>query len=143
MNRPQAGLFSHTCIRVKDADRTVQFYHDLLGMPIVERRGTSGTGSGMAALGTQENYLEVFEVREGQSVDDADPRALRLNHLGLWVEHMEELEQRAATAGHPFLNPIGSNSNWVGAAIKVGWVMDPDGNRVELFEWTGPAQAPS
>ena len=35
------------------------------------------------------------------------------------------------------------NGNWVGAAIKVGWVMDPDGNPVELFEWTGPGQPPA
>src|SRR5437879_775080 len=88
--------FLEKSFRVKDADRTVQFYHGLLGMPVVERQGAAGTGAGMAALGTQENYLEVFEVREGQPVDDADPRALRLNHFGLWVENMAELEQRAA-----------------------------------------------
>jgi hypothetical protein len=72
---------------------------------------------------------------------DADFQSLRLNHFCLWVEGMEELEKRATAAGSPFLRPIGSSQNWVGAAIKVGWVVDPDGNRVELLEWTGPAQA--
>jgi lactoylglutathione lyase len=141
MIRPQAGQIGHTCIRVKDVDQTVSFYNDLLGMPVVERRGVPGTGNGMAALGAQANYLEVFEIKPDGPVDNADPRALRLNHFCLWVENMEDLEKRAAASGHPFLNPIRANSNWVGASIKVGWLLDPDGNRVELLEWVGPAEA--
>jgi lactoylglutathione lyase len=139
MDRPSAGQLGHTCIRVKDVDDTVKFYRDLLGMPVVERRDPP-SGTRMAALGASANYLEVFQRPPDQPVDDGDPRALRLNHFCIWVENLEELEQRAAAAGHPFLNPIRTNPNWVGAAIKVGWVTDPDGNRVELLEWTGPAQ---
>jgi catechol 2,3-dioxygenase-like lactoylglutathione lyase family enzyme len=141
MERPRAGQLGHTCIRVRDIDRTVQFYNGLLGMPIVERRDPEPPGTRMAALGSQENYLEVFQLRPDQKVaEDVDPQALRLNHFCLWVEGMEELEKRAAAAGSAFLNPIRSSPSWVGAAIKVGWVLDPDGNRVELLEWTGPAQ---
>jgi catechol 2,3-dioxygenase-like lactoylglutathione lyase family enzyme len=139
MNRPQAGQIGHTCIRVKNVDQTVSFYSDLLGMPVVERRGVPGTGNGMAALGAQANYLEVFEIKPDGPIADVDPLALRLNHFCLWVENIEDLEQRAAAAGHPFLKPIGANANWVGASIKVGWLIDPDGNRVELLEWVGPA----
>ena len=141
MSRPRAGQLGHTCIRVQDIDRTVEFYHGLLGMPIVERRDPPTFSTRMAALGSPENYLEVFQLRPDQTVADVDPQTLRLNHICLWVENMEDLEQRAAAAGFPFLNPIRTNPNWVGAAIKVGWVVDPDGNRVELLEWTGPAQA--
>lgn len=141
MERPRAGQLGHTCIRVQDVNATVRFYHDLLGMPIVERRDPPTFGTRMAALGANENYLEVFERRPDQPVDDVDPRSLRLNHVCLWVENLEDLEKRAAEAGAPFTQPIRSNSNWVGAAIKVSWVVDPDGNRVELLEWTGPAQS--
>jgi catechol 2,3-dioxygenase-like lactoylglutathione lyase family enzyme len=139
MERPQAGQLGHTCIRVNDVDQTVAFYHDLLGMPVVERREPPTGRTRMAALGSPQNYLEVFQRQPDQPVDEADPRSLRLNHFCVWVERMEELEQRAAAAGSPFLQPISSSPNWVGAAIKVGWVRDPDGNRVELLEWTGPA----
>lgn len=142
MQRPTAGQLCHTCIRVQDVDRTVAFYNGLLGMPVVERRDPPA-GTRMAALGSPENYLEFFQVRAGQEVEHSDPQALRLNHICLWVERMEELERRAADAGSPFLQPIRANPSWVGAAIKVGWVMDPDGNRVELLEWTGPAQPAS
>ncbi len=72
-------------------------------------------------------------------MERADPASLRLNHICLWVEQIEELEQRAA-AGHPFTHAIRVAPNLVGAALKVGWVIDPDGKRVELLEWTGPAQ---
>ena len=106
MNKPSASQLAHTCIRVKDLEKTVAFYNGLLGMPIVERRER------MVALGAPENYLEVFPWRDDQTPDSADPQTLRLNHICLWVE----------------------------AAIRVGWVIDPDGNRVELLEWTGPAQ---
>ena len=139
MERPRAGQLGHTCIRVKDVDRTVAFYQGLLGMPIVERREPPPGRARMAALGSQENYLEVFQLQPDQTVEASDPQTLRLNHFCLWVENMEDLEQRAAAAGSPFLQPIRSSPNWVGAAIKVGWVVDPDGNRVELLEWTGPA----
>jgi lactoylglutathione lyase len=134
MKKPGAGQLAHTCIRVKDMAKTIAFYNGLLGMPIVEQRER------MVALGAPENYLEVFPWRDDQSPDNADPQTLRLNHICLWVEGIEELEKRAAAAGSPFTGPIGQNTNWVQAAIRVGWVVDPDGNRVELLEWTGPAQ---
>jgi len=140
MERPQASQLGHICIRVKDLDATIQFYHGLLGMPIVERRAIPGSGSSFAALGSRANYLEVFPVAAGQEMEQADPASLRLNHICLCVEQIEELEQRAAAAGHPFTHAIRVAPSWVGAALKVGWVIDPDGNRVELLEWTGPAQ---
>ena len=140
MERPRAGQLGHTCVRVNDIDKTVEFYNGLLGMPVVERRDPEPPGTRMAALGSQENYLEVFQNKPDAEMAEVDPQALRLNHFCLWVEGMEELEKRAKEAGSPFLRPIGSSQNWVGAAIKVGWVVDPDGNRVELLEWTGPAQ---
>ncbi len=140
MERPQPGQIGHTCIRVQDIDKTVAFYGEFLGMPIAERRSNEA-GTTMVALGSQHNYLEVFPVRAGAEVEHSAPAALRLNHFCLWVEDLEGIERRAAAAGNPLLNPIGRNANWVGAAIKVGWILDPDGNRVELLEWTGPAQA--
>jgi lactoylglutathione lyase len=136
MNRPRPGQLGHTCIRVRDVAKTIDFYHGLLGMPVVETRETPP----MAALGAAENYLEVFELRDDQTVADVDPAQLRLNHFCLWVEDMEGLERRAGAAGHPFTQPIGASKNWVEASIKVGWVLDPDGNRVELLEWVGPAE---
>jgi catechol 2,3-dioxygenase-like lactoylglutathione lyase family enzyme len=143
MDKPQAGQIGHTCIRVADIERTVAFYHGLLGMPIVERRSPPTSRSHMAALGSQQNYLEVFQRRPDQAVEESDPQALRLNHFCLWVEQMEDLQRRAADAGSPFLNPIGTSANWVGASLKIAWVLDPDGNRVELLEWTGPARETS
>ncbi len=139
MSRPQPGTLCHTCIRVKDIDATVAFYHGLLGMPIVERRDPPPPGTRMAALGLQQDYLEVFQNRPDAAVDSADPQSLRLNHICLWAEDLAGLEKRAAAAGHPFTQPIRSNPGWVGAAINVSWIVDPDGNRVELLEWTGPA----
>ncbi len=141
MERPRAGQIGHTCIRATDIDKSVRFYNELLGMPIVERRDPPAPGTRAAALGSRENYLELFELKPEQEVEDRGGSAsLRLNHICLWVEGIDNLEKRAAEAGHPFLRPIGSNPNWMGAAIKVGWLFDPDGNRVELLEWTGPGQ---
>ncbi|TAK21216.1 MAG: VOC family protein [Chloroflexota bacterium] len=142
MPRPRGGQLGHTCIRVKDIDQTVVFYNGLLGMPIVERRDPPPPGTRMAALGSQENYLEVFQIKPDAQMENVDPTTLRLNHICLWVEGIEDLETRAAAAGSPFTGPIRSNPGWVGAAIKVGWVVDPDGNRVELLEWTGPGASP-
>ncbi len=53
MERPQASQLGHICIRVKDLDATIQFYHGLLGMPIVEHR---------AMPGSQTSFTEVFPV---------------------------------------------------------------------------------
>lgn len=134
MQRPRAGQLGHTCIRVKDLAATVKFYNGLLGMPIVEHKPDR-----VAALGSQENYLEVFPIRPDVEMADVDPQALRLNHFCLWMEGLEELEGRAAAAGHPFTGPIKPVAAWIGAALQVAWVVDPDGNRVELLEWMGPA----
>lgn len=145
MERPRPGQIGHTCIRVQDIDATVRFYNELLGMPLVERREPPAFSMRMAALGAQENYLEVFQRREGETLHTTpeDFFSLPLSHFSLWVEDMEQLQERCAAAGFPFTQGgnIRTNPNWVGASIKVAWVKDPDDNRVEMLEWVGPAES--
>jgi predicted enzyme related to lactoylglutathione lyase len=45
------------------------------------------------------------------------------------VDDLEALAKDLAAAGIPLLNPIEKHENG-----KFGWVMDPEGNKVELWE---------
>lgn len=143
MSKPQPGQLGHTCLRVRDLDTALHLYHGLLGMPVVETRRRAPPSRSMAALGTQQNYLEIFENGPTETAPPEAPaeQPLPLNHFSIWVENMEELEKRLTAEGYPFTNgPIRRAPNWVESSLKVGWIKDQDGNRVELLEYVGPAE---
>ncbi len=141
MSRPSAGQLAQTCLMVRDLDRSLALYHGLLGMPIVEVVRRDPPARAYAALGTPENYLEIFERRpeEGPLPERAADQPLGLHHLAVWVEDLEGLAARLAAAGYPLTGPIRSVSRWVGAALRVAWIEDPDGVKIELLEYVGPA----
>jgi methylmalonyl-CoA/ethylmalonyl-CoA epimerase len=119
--------FSYVGIRVKDLDRSVEFYSKLLGMEVKGRsriEQTKGETVGLESGGftLELNYYEKdspyykeYEVGEG------------LDHLAFNVENLDKALEEAKAAGYRVISEMKSNgSRWA-------YVEDPNGIWIELF----------
>lgn len=118
--------FLWTTIQVADLDRSLAFYHDLLGLPLQER--FQGTGREIAMLGTAEGTkLELICGGNPPPV----PPAPGLS-LGLGPENMAQQLERLRQAGYSIPVPVSPNPS-----LRFYFIPDPDGYTVQLVEQLG------
>ncbi|MBI2939283.1 MAG: VOC family protein [Chloroflexi bacterium] len=142
MAKPPTGQLAQTCLMVRNLDKTLALYRDLLGMPVVRITRRDPPARSLAALGMHDSILEIFERRPDEIplLDRMAEQRVGIHHLALWVENLEELGTRLTAAGYPFTSPIRHTPNWLGDALNVAWIEDPDGVKIELLEYCGPAE---
>jgi catechol 2,3-dioxygenase len=119
---PAATTLGAVHLRVADLDRSLSFYHRLLGLPVLERDATT------TVLGFADAPL--IRLRAFAGLQPALPNAAGLYHtailypdravLGAVVRHI-------SAAGYPF---SGASDHLVSEAF---YLDDPDGNGVELY----------
>lgn len=119
----------HTAYRVRDLDRSLHFYCDLLGL----RRAFDLDRDGkpwitFVYVGNQQ-FLELFP--EPDTEGDFSGNTGSYRHLQLMVDDLERTIAEMEARGLPrAANPPrqGRDGNWQ------YWVTDPDGNRIELMQ---------
>ncbi|MCX7907036.1 MAG: VOC family protein [Bacteroidetes bacterium] len=113
---------SRIVLRANRLSETENFYRDILGLPVRYRIGRDGV---VLAVGPDELVLRQAEA--GLSSEAPDPR---LAHFGFDLPHPEDVDRwakRFREAGVPILwGPF-----WR-AGRRVLFILDPDGNRIEL-----------
>src|SRR5436190_24200948 len=116
----------HTRYRVRDLEKTVSFYKDVLGLKEV-RRHTSGRGSQLVFLKAPEGDAEI----ESCKFDQSGPVAVGpdLTHLALEVDDLEKLAREAAAKGYPLSD--GPHST---GSSKIAFIDAPEGYEVGLIE---------
>ena len=113
---------------VEAYEKTLAFYHDLLGLPIVRRWGT---GENLAAfVDTGAGYLEIFS----NAPDELGEGALR--HLALTVENTDACIEAVRAAGYAItMEPkdlvIPSEPP---VCARIGFCEGPVGEAVEFFQ---------
>ncbi|MDR3474985.1 MAG: VOC family protein [Devosia sp.] len=120
----------HVALRVNDLQKSLDFYAKL-GFPEFLRLTNEDGSPWICYLRiTDEVYLELFPGADGGTV----PNTLRsgVNHLCLTTEDIEATEAHLQRVGVPLeakRNPDrGIDGN------RGMWVVDPDGNRIEIME---------
>ena len=144
--------FHHAAISTPDLDRSIRFYTDVVGCREAWAFGwEAGSEAADAMTGLQdsaaravmlqlgESYLELFEFSSPapRSADPVRPVCDHgITHICLQVRNLHEEHDRMKAAGMQFMSPP--------LAQETGYVVygrDPDGNVVELIEFTDvPAQ---
>src|ERR1700747_1983178 len=117
----------HTRYRVKDLEKTVSFYKDVLGLQEL-RRHTSGRGSQLVffkAPGSDEE-IEICKFdQSGPVVVGPD-----LTHLAFEVDNIDQFARESAHKGYPLTD--GPHRSPGGDAIA--FIDAPEGYEIELIE---------
>ena len=117
----------HLGLKVTDLDRSLRFYHDVLGLEIVHTSGPHANGGRSATLRAGSQQLDVFYRPDFVSADRDKP--VGMDHLCLTLEGesmeavLEVLQQQHVEVMWAPVTRHGTTSVYV---------FDPDGIHVEL-----------
>jgi lactoylglutathione lyase len=118
----------HVAIRVKDADRTLDFYINKLGFAEMMRLERDGRLWLVYLRITDDQFLEIFP--EGQGDHAPEREAIGYNHMCLTVPDIDQSVRELEAAGVPLSRSKakGADGNWQ------AWIEDPDGHPIELMQ---------
>ena len=129
---------AHLCFKTDQLDKMIHFYRDILGLPIkFTLTNKDGLVFGYYFECGSQSFLEIFDqngaVRQwgGEVVELQSPAGTFYQHFCLEVERIEafraSLISRRVSVTEIAVGMDGS---------KQCWVQDPDGNSIELMEYT-------
>lgn len=127
----------HIVLTVEDIDRSLAFYHGLLGLP-VERLAEFRAGEvGFPSVRVDDRFvIDLFPRRE------AAPAGRNMDHFCLVVEadDLAPLVEELRRHGVPILGEPVPRWGAQGTTLSV-YVRDPDGNQVELRSYAPALRA--
>jgi glyoxylase I family protein len=119
--------FSHAAFRIADVDKSRAFYENVLGLKSLQRPDFSFKGM-WYGVGSGQIHLIVSKKQDGP--DPTGP------HIAIEVEDLDATKASLKEMGVPFLDGDAMRASLkpedqrrLGRQI---WVLDPDGNTVEL-----------
>ena len=140
--------FYHTGFVVRDLDKSVDFYTNVLGMR--ETRRLEGEGEATSqVLGFPNAHLKAafMDRGEGHQLElvqyinpPSGPGGINRNdlgatHLAFFVEDLDRFYAETSQRGLRFINPpvarLDDNGN---VQLKIAYSQDPDGNWLEFIE---------
>lgn len=127
--------FVHTCIRVRDIDRSLAFYR-LLGF---EHRGRLNFEAAYNVYLGLPDDGDVLELTVNVGREEPYDLGEGYNHMALVVEDLDSLLERLAIAGvEPEKPPYGVGGTDSRGEYRICFVSDPDGYRIELIDRAFP-----
>jgi catechol 2,3-dioxygenase-like lactoylglutathione lyase family enzyme len=121
--------FTYTGIRVKDLEKSVNFYTKVLGMKENGRSKIEQTKGETVSLTTEEGrpVLELNYYGRGSKFNTDYLVGDGMDHLAFQVDDLDKAAEEAGKAGYPLvLDMKTSSSRWV-------YIQDPNGIFIELF----------
>ncbi len=115
--------FTFVTLRVSDMEKSLLFYHKLLGMPILEQF-TNKFGERITMLGQKDvPHIELIEKK-------SDPPLYTGISIGFEVENAQEMIQKVKKTFDCI--PVGPISP--DPSLRFFFIKDPDGYQVQLLE---------
>ncbi|MGE0468748.1 MAG: VOC family protein [Nitrospira sp.] len=123
----KAHYLGHVVFYVKDLERSLGFYRDLLGFKEVGRI-FNGAAS---ALTSGRTHHEVLLIQVGDAPGPSSGRRRGLYHIGIKVgDSLDELRQAKYELEQAGILIDGMSDHTVSQSL---YLKDPDGNEVELY----------
>lgn len=121
--------FVYVGIRVKDLQRSIDFYTKLLGMKVLNRYKIEQTKGEIVNL-ESENSGFILELNYYETDSPYNTEYIvgeGLDHLAFKVDNLDKALEEARLSGHPTILEIKTeNSRWA-------YIEDPNGIWIELY----------
>lgn len=123
----KAHYLGHVVFYVRDLERSLAFYRDLLGFKEVGRIFNGAA----AALTSGRTHHELLLIQVGDAPGPPTGRHRGLYHIGIKVgDSLEELRQAKRDLERAGIPIDGMSDHTVSQSL---YLKDPDGNEVELY----------
>jgi catechol 2,3-dioxygenase len=131
----QIRELGHVVLQVTDLDRSIRFYRDTLGLPLVSQGQPRGRRIVFFSLGSKHHDLALIELPPGAGVQDPDRAGVMhlAFKLGDDIALLKEARERMIAAGVPIVNTTEHMTTYS------LYLSDPDGITVELYVDRDPA----
>ena len=116
----RTGIIEHVNITVSQPERSARLLQDLFGWQ-VRWQGPSLKSGRTIHVGDERNYIAVYAEAGPAKADRGFTKGVPLNHVGIQVDDLDEVERRVVAAG---LTPY-SHGDY-----------EP-GRRFYFFDWDG------
>lgn len=129
---PAQTRIGHVHLKVSDLQRSLDFYHGLLGFEITQRYGSDAV---FVSAGGYHHHIGL-NTWYSKNVGPADPKSVGLYHTAIVYPERKDLAvilKRLMEAKYPL---TGASDHGVSEAL---YLNDPDGNGVELY-WDRPRE---
>ena len=129
----KARYLGHVVFYVKDLERSLKFYRDLLGFQEVGRT----FGGAAAALTSGRTHHELLLIEVGDAPSTPRGRLLGLYHIGIKIgDTLQELRTAKTELERAGVAITGMSDHTVSQSL---YLADPDGNEVELYVDADPS----
>ena len=119
----------HTMIRVKDIEKSLDFYTKLLDMELVEKRRLDDCW--LYFLEDKESGQQIELTYNDETPSGGYVLGSGFGHFAFGVESMEEFTSKLNTLGYSYLyEPV----DLTGKGSMIAFIKDPDGYEIELIE---------
>lgn len=122
----------HTMIRVKDQDKSVDFYTRLLGMKVLRSKDYEGGRFTNTFVGYgDESEHAVIELTHNWDQEEPYSHGSGFGHLAIGVPDIYATCEALAADGVNITRPPGPMKH---GTTVIAFIEDPDGYKVELIE---------
>jgi len=123
----KAHYLGHVVFYVKDLERSLRFYRDLLGFKEVGRIFNGAA----AALTSGRTHHELLLIQVGDAPGPPEGRRRGLYHIGIKVgDSLDELRAAKSELERAGISIDGLSDHTVSQSL---YLRDPDGNELELY----------
>ena len=126
--------FLHTMLRVRDLDKSIDFYTRHLGMEVLRNRDFPDGKFTLVFLGYgDEEDNTVIELTHNWGQTEAYEHGSAFGHLAIAVPDIYKTCAELETAGVPIPRRPGP-MKFGGSPVVMAFIDDPDGYKIELIQ---------